>query len=393
MTYDPDVVHAGADPSSRTPSDAAFANRIEAARIQGGGRLWCPATGAGGYLLERTLPLAVLGDRPISIEGDGQAWENGTGTIIIADTGGMPTIDATGSSALRLARLTLKSQARTRGAKLLVLLGRTAAWPFPQGHHYEDIILHAGSDPTSNRGVGTIGIANISCEHFHGANVRIKADVPFYFHGFNDLAVTAPHGGALTGPWSMTMVTLLNCSGYALQGPAYDLADGANFLLLNCHAQRDPASHQAHAFRLTGRMQGLRVIGGQIEQFPGLAAVGGDLVGCDFDTMIGSATQPYLELRAGVTLESCNFRVSQINGTKQPLFSNAAATVLGGTIHLERGQRVVADDGAARLTLQGVTIFSADDAVPQVTTRSSYTFAGPSGWHAVDSATQGRPRS
>ena len=390
MTYDPDVVRAGADPTGRVPSDPAFERTIAAAASQGGGRIWCPATGNGGYLLTRPLPLAALADRPVSMEGDGQAWENGTGTILIPDTESAPAIDATGSSAFRMARLTLKSQSRTRGAKLLVLAGRTAAWPFPQGHHYEDVILHAGTDPASNGGVGTIGLANISCEHFHAANVRIKADVPFYFHGFNDLRVTAPHGGTLTGPWSMTMITLLNCSGYAWHGPAYDFADCANFLLLNCHAQRDSGSRQAHAFRLSGRVQALRMIGGQVEQFPALALLAGDVTGAEFNIMIGSATQPYLELAAGITLEACSFRISQINGVKQALFSNTAATIAGGTIHLERGQRVVDADGAPRLTLQGVTIHSADDAPVHVTSRSNYVVVSPAGWQAVEAAASGR---
>ncbi len=194
----------------------------------------------------------------VTIEGDGAK--------LVADTGsGNPVIDFTGTSKDILKGIRIAAGS-SNPSTIGILEARSATYPNPWWHHYEDIQIMLGTNPTANGGVGSIGIYNYGAEVAHYENVTIPADKPLVGTRTNIYSVTAPDVPFYTGLTTMDAVQVDGKSDFyssTSQGITLDGADQWNIDMGELSGANLPGVYAIYA---TGQLNN-DYIGGEFENY------------------------------------------------------------------------------------------------------------------------------
>jgi len=138
----------------------------------------------------------------MTLEGSVRSTQYGRGTLLVGNTGeGKCVIETTDTDGVHLKNLgVVRGSVNPSSIGILQTRGTTTGWAGDQYH--ENIYVNMSSNPTSNNGIGTIGIINLAGEETRWHNLQVWANLPLVISSNRNFARTT---GDLVGTQTCTV--------------------------------------------------------------------------------------------------------------------------------------------------------------------------------------------
>lgn len=324
---------------------------IQAAINSGYGLIYFPK---GTYKINTTLNITNRADSPICLMGEGWSQNGGGATTTInGNTGGI-VIDTTGSQYVSIDNLRIYSDSTfTNPSTVGIFIARSTTSQYAQFHRYTRFFIYLLSKPAASTR-GTIGIYNITGEHFEADLGFIIADSPIIFADNNVIGTLSPFQ-TLTSISSMTFVSMRQVGMRCWTNSPLEMWGAMNVNLDKCYFSKTVGSPALSGVALnTGFSQCSDItITGQIEEMSQALTLNGGAKNIKLDVLMPTATTPYVTMNSTVPLYSPDFKINQTGGFQQYMISAVAgANIYGGKITLYPNQGI----NNTNLTLNGTHI-------------------------------------
>ena len=169
------------------------------------------------------LAHAAVNKADMTLEGAVRSTQHERGTLLVGNTGeGHCVIETTDADGIHLQNIgVVRGSLNPSSIGILQARGTTTTWAGDQYH--ENIYVNMGSSPSSNHGIGTIGIINLAGEETRWENLQVWANLPLvitwtdsFAHTNGDLS--GQIGCGVTSSVGSTMATNASNTVFRLSG-------------------------------------------------------------------------------------------------------------------------------------------------------------------------------
>ncbi len=192
------------------------------------------------------LAYATVNKADMTLEGAVRSTQYERGTLLVGNTGeGKCVIETTDTDGIHLKNIgVVRGSVNPSSIGILQARGTTTGWAGDQYH--ENVYVNMSSNPSSNNGIGTIGIINLAGEETRWENLQVWANLPLVITWTNGFMRTNGDMSGLTGcgitsSVGLTMATNASDTVFRLSGLgrliAYDFVSPC--VLMNAAATVD----------------------------------------------------------------------------------------------------------------------------------------------------------
>jgi hypothetical protein len=294
----------------------------------------------GRYKINTALNITNRNDKPISLIGVGWSQTDTINTSTIEGNTGGIIIDTTGSQYVTIEGMRLYSDNTfTNPSTIGILIARSTTVGYAQFHHYKRLFIFLTSKPNATS-MGTVGILNITGEHFDFEHGFVIADLPLAMMSTNVLNISS-HYVTIGDMPSMTFCNFKQVGFRPYTQAAVMLWGTKNVKFDNCYYSPALNNPTTVAIVIEQSCNDI-VITGQIEEFASALQINGDCTNITLDVFVSEMTSSYITVNSGISVYNPKFSVNQDHGFQQDMLicGDTNVKIYGGEIIIQPNQHL-----------------------------------------------------